>query len=324
MRAAVLHSYGSLPVAGNFREPTPQGGGQTLVDVAVAGLNPVDILIAGGALPGLEPQLPSVVGLEGIGRIDGRRCYFDRPVAPFGSFAEQALVDRASLIDVPDGVSDELAVSLGNAGLAAWLALDWRAGLASGESVLVLGSSGVVGQIALQAAQLLGAGSVFAAARDEQSLDRARDELGADATVTIGGDFDELTRRFADVAADGFDVVIDTLWGAPAAAAVTALRPDGRLVQLGNSAGPVAELPALAALGRLTAVLAHVNFMAPQQVKADAFQRMCRHAAAGELDVPVERIGLEAIGEAWERQQHSPRLKLVVDPRATRPGAYSG
>lgn len=133
MHAGHRASSGSV-TSDEFRGPEPCGSGQALIDVAVAGLNPVDILSASGAMPGLEPQLPSVVGLEGVGSLDGRRCYFDSPVAPFGSFAEQALVDQASLIDVPDGVSDELAVSFGNAGLAAWLALDWRAELAEGEA----------------------------------------------------------------------------------------------------------------------------------------------------------------------------------------------
>jgi len=55
--------------------------------------------------------------------------------------AERAEVARESLIEVPEGVADELAVSFGIAGLAAWLGLEWRGRVAEGETVLVLGET---------------------------------------------------------------------------------------------------------------------------------------------------------------------------------------
>src|SRR5204862_368717 len=74
--------------------------------------------------------------------------------------------------------------------------------------------------------------------------------------------------------------------------------------------------PALAvALGIAgLAALGHTNFMAPPDVKRGAYQRMVEHAAAGELKVDVERVPLEDVAEAWQRQQHSPHHKLVVVP----------
>jgi NADPH:quinone reductase-like Zn-dependent oxidoreductase len=231
MEAAVLEDYESAPEFGEFEEPSADG--LALVDVAVAGLNPVDHTIASGRFPGREPPLPSVPGLEGIGTVEGRRVYFDAPVAPFGSMGERTLVEPDALIEVPDGVEDGLAVSFGISGLAAWLALTWRAELQQGESVLVLGASGVLGQIAVQGARLLGAGKVVAAARDSASLDHARHQLGADAVVELGGEGD-LTERFKEAAGGGFDVVVDPLWGEPALAAIGALNVEGRLVQIGN------------------------------------------------------------------------------------------
>ncbi|MEJ7715069.1 MAG: zinc-binding dehydrogenase [Thermoleophilaceae bacterium] len=96
-----------------------------------------------------------------------------------------------------------------------------------GDTVLVLGASGVVGRIAVRAAKLLGAGHVVAAARSEEGLSRAG-ELGADAAVKL-----ELGRRpgsgpFRDAAIGGIDVIIDPLWGAPAAAAQYRPRAQGR------------------------------------------------------------------------------------------------
>ena len=308
MEAAVLKDYGSDPEFGEFDEP--EANGLALVEVAVAGLNPVDRTIASGRFPGREPPLPSVPGLEGVGMYEGRRVYFDTPVAPFGSMGERTLVERDELIEVPDGVGDGLAVSFGISGLAAWLALTWRAELQRGESVLVLGSSGVLGQIAVQGARLLGAGLVVAAARDTESLDHARDRLGADAVVELGGEGD-LTERFKEAAGDGFDVVVDPLWGEPAVAALGALNVEGRLVQIGNSAGESVELPTRGFRNQLGHIVGHTNFKASRQRKRDAFTAMCRHALTGELKVEVEGVPLRNVAEAWRRK--SRHRKLVIE-----------
>lgn len=308
MEAAVLKDYGSDPEFGEFEEP--QANGLALVEVSLAGLNPVDHTIASGRFPGREPPLPSVPGLEGIGTVEGRRVYFDSPVAPFGSMGERTLVEREELIEVPEGVEDDLAVSFGISGLAAWLALTWRAELQEGESVLVLGSSGVLGQIAVQGARLLGAGRVVAAARDTASLDRARHELGADAVVELGGEGD-LTERFKEVAGGGFDVVVDPLWGELAVAALGALNVEGRLVQIGNSAGESIELPTRGFRNQLGRIIGHTNFKASRERKREAFATMCKHALAGELKVETEGVPLCEVGKAWGRK--SPHRKLVIE-----------
>lgn len=312
MDAAVLRNYGSAPELGEFEEPSADGRG--LVEVSVAGLNPVDRTIAAGSFPGREPPLPSVPGLEGIGTAGGRRVYFDAPVAPFGSMGARTLVDPDGLIEVPDGVDDALAVSFGISGLAAWLALTWRAELREGESVLVLGSSGVLGQIAVQGARLLGAGKVVAAARDRESLERARHELGADAVVELGGEGD-LTERFKEAAGGGFDVVVDPLWGEPAVAALGALGVEGRLIQIGSSAGESAELPTRGFRNQLGRIIGHTNFKASHERKREAFTAMCERALAGELKVETEGVPLREIGEAWNRR--SPHRKLVIEVSPT-------
>lgn len=313
MRAAVLKDHEAAPEFGDFEEPSPDG--TALVEVAVAGLNPVDHTIAAGRFPGREPPLPSVPGLEGIGSVEGRRVYFDSPVAPFGSLGERAPVAEDELIEVPDGVEDGLAVSFGISGLAAWLALTWRAELREGESVLVLGSSGVLGQIAVQGARLLGAGRVVAAARDSESLDHARHQLGADAIVELAGEGD-LSERFKEAAGGGFDVVVDPLWGEPALAALGALNVEGRLVQIGNSAGESIELPTRAFRNQLGRIIGHTNFKASRQLKGEAFTAMCEHALAGELKVETEEVPLREIGEAWNRESPHRKLVIAVAPEA--------
>jgi len=310
MRAAVLTARGEPPAPSEFEDPRPDGENPVL-EVLVAGVNPIDLAIAAGKVPVREREHPSVPGIEGVGELDGRRYYFDTPVAPFGSIAERALVERESLIEIPDELDPGLAVSLGVAGLAAWLALTWRAELRPGEDVLVLGASGVVGQCAVQAARLLGAGKVVAAARDEGSLARARHDLGADAVVQLG-DAGDLAERLRETVGGGYDVVVDPLWGEPALAALAALNRDGRLIAIGNAAGETLALPGRDFRNRLGRIVGHTNFLAPREVKREAYAAMARHAAAGNIVVPVEERPLDEVGAIWEEQATSPHHKLVV------------
>jgi NADPH2:quinone reductase len=179
MEAAVIYEYGA-PHLGEFDEPIA-GEGTVVVDVAAAAISRFDILFASGRHYLRPVRLPAVAGQEGVGRLgDGRRVYFQAPIPPYGAMAQRTLVAEHGLIEVPDGVDDAVAAALGNSGLAAWLPLAWRARVAPGETVLVLGATNIVGRIAVQAAKILVAGRIVAAGRDEAALQRRR-ELGADA-----------------------------------------------------------------------------------------------------------------------------------------------
>jgi NADPH:quinone reductase-like Zn-dependent oxidoreductase len=275
-----------------------------VVEVLAAGLNPVDLMRLG------EAELPAVPGNEGVGVLDdGRRVYFERTIAPFGSFAERALVDAARSIPLPDALDDAAALAIGIAGLAGWLALESAAALARGESVLVLGASGPVGHVSVQAARLLGAGHVVAAARDVAAIEPLR-ALGADAVVSLEGDAAAALR---DAAGDGFDVVIDPLFGEPLVAALSATAPGARVVSVGASAGPTATISRAALNGR--SLLTYGNRTMPVAVKRAAYERMAGHVLAGELVVAEhERIPLARFAEAFERQRAFPHRKLVLVP----------
>ena len=97
-----------------------------------------------------------------------------------------------------------------NPAMSSWVALRRRIAFQPGAAVLVLGATGNAGRLAVQIARHLGAGHVVAAGRDAERL-AALAGLGADVTVSL--DDDALGGAAADV-----DVVIDYLWGAPAAA----------------------------------------------------------------------------------------------------------
>jgi NADPH:quinone reductase-like Zn-dependent oxidoreductase len=117
VRAAIINAIGDAPVVGEFPAPTA-GPGEVVVDVTLAGLNPVDRLRAEG-YEYLSPEPPLVAGREGIGLLDGERIYFHEAVEPYGSFAKQALVVEDQLLTVPDGLTDEQTIPLGIAGLTA-------------------------------------------------------------------------------------------------------------------------------------------------------------------------------------------------------------
>jgi NADPH:quinone reductase-like Zn-dependent oxidoreductase len=305
MRAAILKSAGADPEVGTFDDPTP-GDGHVLVEISVGGVNPIDIRLASGQLG--QPRVPSVVGLEGVGRLDdGSRVYFGRSIPSYGSWAERTLVDPAQTYPVPEGLSDELAVAMGIAALAAWLSLSYHAQVGPGDSVLVLGATGTVGRVAVQGAKILGAARVVAAARHADAL-RSLESRGADATVVLGDGDDAEALKAAG--GDGFDVVIDPLYGPPFEAALAASAQHARLVTLGESAGPEARVPFRALQGRTH--IGHGTHLVPPDLVRAAYARLTQHALAGEIQLEIERFGLDDAVAAWHAQINAPRRKLVV------------
>jgi NADPH:quinone reductase-like Zn-dependent oxidoreductase len=305
MRAAVISSTDSPPQHQEFREPEPSDG-QTVVKVRLAGLNPVDLYRASGELG--DPPLPSVAGSEGIAEFDHRRVYFASSPDPFGSLADRTLVELDQVFDVPDGLDDDLAVVIGIAGMAAWLPLTHHAPLNGGERVLILGASGVAGQLAVQAAKLLGAGYVVAAARDPEPLKPLLDR-GADSVAVVGDDPGAALEQHAG---SGFDVVADYIYGEPGLAALGQTRPGGTHVVVGGGAGQEPPIPFRTLQGRR--LIGHANWFVPVAVRRDAYAAMAGHALAGRLAVEIECFKLDDIERAWQMQASSPHRKLVVEP----------
>ena len=104
---------------------------------------------------------------------------------PYGAMAQRTVVSRAFTFPVPEGVNDETAAGLPNPGVSAWLSLAFRAKLAPGENVLILGATGVTGKLAITIAKFLGAGRVVAAGRNQQVLSTLH-RFGADANIDLG------------------------------------------------------------------------------------------------------------------------------------------
>jgi NADPH:quinone reductase len=315
VRAAVVGELGRPPELGDVPEPEPSEA-RSVVEIVAAGLNPLDIAVAAGRYFAGHPEPPYVPGAEAVVRLDGGRLAYlygdGLGVRRNGTFAERALYPAAETIPVPEGVDAPLAAACGIAGLAGWLPLAWRAPVRKGETVLVLGATGTVGLVALQAAKLLGAGRVIAAGRNDAALRRAG-ERGADVTVQLGGG-DLVTAIREACGEEGPSLVFDPLWGEPGAAAVRVAARGARIVNLGQSAGPEATLASGDVRGKMLDILGYTNFAVPREVLAKEYGRLCEHAARGDIRLDLERVPLERIAGAWERQARSPNVKLVVIP----------
>jgi NADPH:quinone reductase-like Zn-dependent oxidoreductase len=318
VKAAVVREVGSPPEPGELPDPQ-RAKGEALVEVHAAALNPIDLVIASGRFYVGPPQVPYAPGREGVGVVResdgtgaGTRVRFERDsgYGANGSVAELIAVDDASLVPLPEEADAAEAAALGVAGVAAWLALE-KAQVAGG-TVVVLGATGAVGQVAVQGAKLMGARHVVAAARNADALEQLR-TLGADELVPIGeGD---LTEALKEAAGGEVDAAIDPLWGEPAVATLSALRIGGRLVHLGASAGQEATVPSAPLRGRNVSIIGHSNLTTSHETKTRAYGELLEHAIAGRLRVDVDVFPLERVADAWREQAASPHRKIVIQLR---------
>jgi NADPH2:quinone reductase len=319
MQAAVLHSLGQPPRFEQFPDPAP-GEGEVLVQVCAAGLHPVVKALASGTHYGSSDRLPLVPGIDGVGQLeDGRRVYVGNPRPPYGTLAELTVVPRSMCIPLPEGLEGATWAALVNPGMSAWLALNWRARLAPGDTVLVLGATGAAGQLAVQLAKQLGGERVIGVGRDQDVLD-ALPDLGADATISLDQADQDLGEALAAaVAASGLDVVIDYLWGRPTEALIAAISRRGlthaarrvRLVEVGDSAGPTITLPAQTLRSSGLEIAGSGAGTIPLQAVMAALPRFIDLAAAGKLRLGVDQLPLVQVEEAWQRDQHGRRLVLI-------------
>ena len=290
MRAARLHELGGTPRVDEIDEPVEA----PVLEVTAAALNPVDIAIGNGRFYGGSPEPPYVIGSEAVGRTgDGRRLWYYAP----GTMAERVVVaNEEHAVEIPEGVSDELAVACGIAGLTGWLAVSWRARVTPDDTVLVLGASGSLGGAAVQGAKVLGARCVIGAARRVEAVPEAADEA-----VSVDGQLPQAT------------VVIDALWGEPAERALAAAATGVRFVQLGQSAGSDATLQSALVRGKVVNILGHSLFSTPPDVLASGYRELCEHARDCRIRFELETYELARIGEAWARQASgSPGAKIVI------------
>jgi NADPH:quinone reductase-like Zn-dependent oxidoreductase len=260
MNAAVVQSFDTPPIYTTFPDPVPNSAaGETLVTVTAAALPRIVKSLANGTHYGSTGLLPFVPGVDGVGHLQapfgqlpaGARVYFGAARPPFGTFAQQSLASATMLVPLPDALDDATAAAIANPAMSSSVAL-MRAQFTPGESVLILGATGVSGQLAVQIAKSRGARRVIATGRNPQALAELS-ALGADATISLDQDRDTLIAALRnEIATHGVDIVLDYLWGPPAEALLAAIAQKGldhaapriRYVQIGSSAGASISLNA--------------------------------------------------------------------------------
>ncbi len=320
MQAAVVRSFAHPPRYESFDLP-PVGGDDVVVEVTAAALHPRVRSGASGSHYADAKILPMIPGVDGVGRLpDGQRVYFVVHDTPFGSMAQSVVVDRQRCVPLPDGVDDAVVAAAMNPAMSSWIALRLRAPIEPGQSVLVLGATGNAGQMALQIARPLGAGRVIGAGRDATRLT----QLSADAVVSLAGAPAAVAAALA-AAASEVDVVLDYLWGEPAARALTALltaRADRSRpmtwIQIGSVAGPTLALPSVALRSTNLRMLGSGQGSVPVGAIVGELPHLIAELAAGKLEVHPVRVPLADVEATWTAPDMAGR-RIVFVPEGAVP-----
>ncbi|MFP7571737.1 NADPH:quinone oxidoreductase family protein [Marivita sp. S2033] len=226
--------------------PTP-GADDVLIDVAACGINFFDGLMVEGNYQ-TKPDRPFSPGSEvaGIVRAVGSDVTTVTPgdrVLAFtgtGGYAEQAVAPARSVHPIPDSMRFEQAAGFVITYATSHHALNDRAALQAGETVLVLGAAGGVGLTAIEIAKQMGA-RVIAAASTDEKLDLCRTH-GADETINYTND--DLRTRLKEICGKtGVDVVYDPVGGGMAEAAIRSLAINGRYLVIGFASGDIPKIP---------------------------------------------------------------------------------
>lgn len=317
--AALLDQPGRVPRFGERDVPGPAGD-QVVIRVAAAPITPLDRLCATGRSYFGVPVTPYVPGVQGVGTVEtgpipaGTTVWFATTAGMQpgdGSMRAVVVAGRRDVVELPAGSDPVLIAALGLSAVAAWSAMTGPGGLSAGDRVLVLGAGGVVGQAGLQLARSAGADRVIAAARSAADLDRAR-RLGVDAAVAIepGDDVDTLAARLIDGAGGPVDLVLDPLFGVPAAAALRTLRPGGRLVNLGSSAGETAPIDSSTVRSRQVQIHGYTNNALTVEQRRAALTHVATEVLGGRLTVDHHRVPLAEVAQVWDR----PGSRVVLVP----------
>ncbi|HEX4020407.1 MAG TPA: zinc-binding alcohol dehydrogenase family protein [Acidobacteriaceae bacterium] len=316
MNAAVVTAFDAPPRYTSFADPIAAEG-ERLVHVTAAGLHQIVKSLANGTHYGSTGELPFIPGVDGVGRLeDGTRVYFGVSRSPYGTFAERGLAASWMCLPLPEKLDDVTAAGMANPGMSSWAALMARAKFVAGESVLILGATGVAGQLAVQIAKRLGARRVIAAGRNPEALEKLK-ELGADAVISLEQEHEALVAAFRRAwAEDGVDIVLDYLWGQPAECLLEAIAQKGlqhtasrvRFVQIGSSAGRTISLPGATLRSSGLELLGSGFGSASLDQLREAIAALFKAAATKPFQMHIKSAPLRDVEALWNSPEQGTRL----------------
>ncbi|MCZ0813335.1 MAG: NADPH:quinone oxidoreductase family protein [Pseudomonadota bacterium] len=328
MRAFHIDSPGAAPAIRDLPAPVPAPG-ELCLRIGACGLNFADLLMISGDYQDTPPA-PFTLGMEVAGTVEALGAPLDTPrdtdtprpaigsrVAVFagqGGLAEQGCfpADRAVLL--PDSMSDIDAAAFQIAYGTSHVALDHKARLQPGETLLVLGAAGGVGLTAVEIGKLMGA-RVIACARGADKLEIAR-QAGAD--HLIDARTDDIRAACKDLG--GVDVVYDPVGGDQFDAAFRACNPEGRILTIGFASGTVPLIKANHLLVKNLSVMGlywggYLKFR--PSVVTGSMAQLLRWYEAGRIKPHVSHVlPLDRAAEGLDLlRQRKSTGKVVVTPR---------
>jgi len=298
MSALRVHAFGELPRLDRVPVPEP-GPEDVLVRIAAGVISHHDLTVAGGNFP-LRPELPYVPGLEGAGRIvragveaDQRTLAIGALVRVFagglgatrpGTWAEYVVAPPRAVRGVPETLDVPLAAACGSVARTAWAAAIDLGALQPAERLGVTGATGAVGSLVAQLASQHGASGIVAWVRSPERVH-----------MLPGG----VEIVYGDESVEPVDLLVDTVGGPLLAERLRSVRPGGRAVLVGYTAGERVcfSLPDIMAAG---VSLLPLNMMR-QRVPAEVESSLVEDVAEGRLHVATEIVERHDVGEAITR-----------------------
>ena len=259
MRAVVCHDW--MPYQDLKLEdvaPPVLGAGQVRIGIHYAGVSFATSLVTMGRYQRRPPR-PFSPGTEIAGvvletapgvtqvAVGDRVC----AVIDWGGHAEEAVTDPATVYKLPDSLPFDLAPQFPTSYATSFTALDWRARLQPGETLLVHGAAGAVGLAAVELGKAMGA-RVVATASTPEKLAVARAH-GADGAVLFPDD--GALEAIKALAPDGADAVFDPVGGDAFDLSLRAVAQGGRILVIGFANGRIQQIPANMLLVKNIAVL---------------------------------------------------------------------
>ncbi|MAY33440.1 MAG: zinc-binding dehydrogenase [Rhodovulum sp.] len=304
MRVCQVPEIGVKPLIANVETPQPKAN-EVLVQIAACSLNFADLLMIEGKYQD-TPQAPFTLGLELAGTIvevgaDVEKSRIGTRVAVFagsGGLAEYGCFPSDRCVEMPDSMSFEEAAAFQIAYGTSHVALEHKAQLQPGETLLVLGAAGGVGLTAVEIGKRMGA-TVIACARGPEKLAVAK-AAGADHLI----DSETQDIRETVKALGGADVVYDPIGGDQFKAAFRACNPEARILVIGFASGEVPPIAANHMLVKNISVLGlywggYLKFR--PAVLTDSMAKLFSWFAEGGLKPHIShRFALEDAHEALE------------------------